>query len=473
MLVPLFVLSLAAPPAVGGDPKVKEALELATAWLEAQRAFDQIPGVSAAIVHDQEVLWAGGFGAADLASGRPAGAETVYSICSISKLFTSVALMQQRDLGRLRLDDPVSKHLPWFHLARTEGEGEVTVEGLLTHASGVPRESDFPYWTGEFHFPTHEEIVRRVSEQAALDEPERHFQYSNLGLTLAGEVAAAAAKQPYDLLIRERVLAPLGLKSTTPEMPDAERGKRLAVGYSSLSRAGRREALPFFKTNGIAPAAGFASTASDLARFAAWQLRLLSNGGEELLRATTLREMQRIHWAEPDLEPTWGLGFAIWRDGEKSFVGHGGSCPGYRTQLLIQPGERVAVVFLANAQGVDADAYAQRLYDLVAPAIRDAVKEPGKARSTDASLQLYAGTYDDWPWQGETIVRPWKDGLAMISVPSMQPTKEMVTLRKTGEHLFRRVRKDDSLAEEFRFEIGPDGRPTRYLRHSNPSRRLR
>src|SRR5262245_8253018 len=284
MITPLVVaLSLAAPaPEVGSDPKVKEALELATAWLEAQRAFDQIPGVSAAIVHDQEVLWSGGFGAADLASGTTAGADTIYSICSISKLFTSVALMQQRDLGRLRLDDPVSRHLPWFRLARAEGEGEVTVEGLLTHASGVPRESDFPYWSGEFRFPTREEIVRRVAEQPALYAPERHFQYSNLGLTLAGEVASAAAKQPYDALVRQRVLEPLGMSSTTSEMPEAERGKRLATGYSSLSREGKREALPFFRTNGISPAAGFASTASDLARFAAWQLRLLSKGGEEI-----------------------------------------------------------------------------------------------------------------------------------------------------------------------------------------------
>jgi CubicO group peptidase (beta-lactamase class C family) len=475
MITPLVVaLSLAAPaPEVGSHPKVKEALELATAWLEAQRAFDQIPGVSAAIVHDQEVLWSGGFGAADLASGTPAGADTIYSICSISKLFTSVALMQQRDLGRLRLDDPVSRHLPWFRLARAEGEGEVTVEGLLTHASGVPRESDFPYWSGEFRFPTREEIVRRVAEQPALYAPERHFQYSNLGLTLAGEVASAAAKQPYDALVRQRVLEPLGMSSTTSEMPEAEHGKRLATGYSSLSREGKREALPFFRTNGISPAAGFASTASDLARFAAWQLRLLSKGGEEILRATTLREMQRIHWAEPDLEPTWGLGFALWREGERSFAGHGGSCPGYRTELLVQADDRVAIAFLANAQGVPARAYAQRLYDLVAPAVRSAVKEPGKAKASEPGLLLYAGTYDDWPWGGETIVRPWEDGLAMIAVPTMQPLKEMVKLKQAGEHRFRRMRKDESLAEEFLFEIGPDGRPARYVHHSNPSRRLR
>jgi len=82
----------------------------------AQRAYDQIPGVSAAIVHDQQVLWAGGYGMADVAAKRPAAPTRFYSICSISKLFTSIAVMQQRDAGKVRLDDPVSRHLPWFRI---------------------------------------------------------------------------------------------------------------------------------------------------------------------------------------------------------------------------------------------------------------------------------------------------------------------------------------------------------------------
>ena len=131
----LFVTGMCGPipaqtPAV--HPRVGQALELARIWLEAQRAFDQIPGVSAAIIHDQQVLWAGGYGFADLSEKRPARADTIYSICSISKLFTSVAVLQQRDAGKLRLDDPVSRFLPWFRIKPSDGESaDVTVEGLL------------------------------------------------------------------------------------------------------------------------------------------------------------------------------------------------------------------------------------------------------------------------------------------------------------------------------------------------------
>ena len=462
------------PASIARDPRVLQALDLAKAWLEGQRAYMQIPGVSAAIVRDQEVLWSGGFGSADVAAKRPATADTIYSICSISKLFTSVAVMQQRDAGKLHLEDPVAKHLSWFRLKKSEGEGDVTVEGVLTHASGIPRESDFPYWSSpDFRFPTREEIVERVGSQEALYEPESRFQYSNLGITLAGELVAATSGMSYDEYVRSRVLQPLGLRDTTTDMPEAERGKRLATGYTALYRDGTRRPLPFYSARGIAPAAGFASTVNDLGRFASWQFRLVAKGGSEVLKATSLKEMHRVHWAEPDLDTLWGLGFAIWRDDGRMFVGHGGSCPGYRSHLLIQPKDKVATVVMVNAQGVDTGLWAQRLYDIVAPAVGEAVKEPGKAKLPDRELSRYIGSYDAQPWAGEVVVIPWQDGLAVLEVPTMNPVKELDRFKKTGEHRFRRIRKDDSLGEEIVFEIGPDGRATRYTQHSNHYRRIR
>lgn len=462
------------PAAVRDDPRVQTALELARTWLEGQRAYEGIPGVSAAIVHDQEVLWSGGFGYADREAKREATADTIYSICSISKLFTSVAVMQQRDAGRLRLDDPVGRHLPWFGLKRTEGEGDVTVEGLLTHASGLPRESDYPYWSDPtWPFPTRAQLMETVRKQEALYAPATHYQYSNLGIALAGEVAAAAAGVPYDAYVKRAILDPLAMDSTTTQMPAGERGKRLAVGYAAPDREGRRAPLAFFTAGAIGPAAGFASTPLDLARFASWQFRLLARGGTEVLKATTLREMHRIHWVEPDFETTWGLGFWVARRDDKVFVGHGGSCPGYRTQLLMRPEDRIATVFMANAQGVAAAAWAQRLYDIVAPAVKAAVKEPGKGKAPDPALRPYVGAYSVAPWGGEIAVLPWEDGLAVIDVPSMEPVKEMTRLRRTGEHTFRRVRKDDSLAEEIVFVMGADGRATHFQRHSSRWPRVR
>jgi hypothetical protein len=256
-------------------------------------------------------------------------------------------------------------------------------------------------------------------------------------------------------------------------MPEAERGKRLATGYTALDREGERRPLAFFSARGIGPAAGYASTVGDLGKFASWQFRLLEKGGGEVLKATTLREMYRIHWAEPDFETLWGLGFEVWKDESKMFVGHGGSCPGYRAHLLLMPVEKVATTIMANGQGVATEKYAQRLYDIVAPAIRDAVKEPGKAKTPDPSLRNYAGAYDVQPWGGEVAVLPWEDGLAMLELPTMDPVKGLDRFKKVGEHRFRRIRKDDSLGEEIAFEIGPDGRATQFTQHSNRFPRIR
>jgi len=200
-----------------------------------------LPGVSLAVVRDQEILYARGFGHAHLETKSPATAKTMYSICSISKLFTGVAVMQQRDAGKLRLDDPVSKHLPWFAIGGVpDGAPPVTVFGLLTHSSGLPRESDVPYWTGPaFPFPPAEAVREKVGGQEMLYRPETVFQYSNLGLTLAGEVAAAAAGRPWADLVRGGILEPLGMKDTETDHRDRWRGNRLASGYTSLRRDGR------------------------------------------------------------------------------------------------------------------------------------------------------------------------------------------------------------------------------------------
>ncbi len=467
MLIVIFIRPAYPVQDIVKDPRVKAALEAAKIWLEAQRAYDRIPGVSGAIVHDQQVLWSGGYGLADLAQESPATAGTIYSICSISKLFTSIAVMQLRDSGRLRLDDPVEKHLPWFKIQKTAPEGpEITIEGLLTHASGLPRESEFPYWTApDYIFPTREQVKEKVASQQTLYPAERYFQYSNLGITLAGEIVAAVSAEPFDQYVKNHILAPLGMTSTTPEIPADQRGIRLATGYSILTRGGEPKAMPFFQVRGIAPAAGFASTAEDLARFACWQFRLLGKGGTEILNANTLREMYRIHWVEPDFETTWGLGFSVWRRDGKIFVGHGGSCPGFRSSVLFRPEEKVAAIFLSNAHEAPSETLAQCLYDLVAPAIKDAIKNPADAKKPDAGLNQYLGTYK--AWSGELAVIIWEGGLAAMDLPTRNPLKAITKLKKTGKNTFRRIRDDEELGEEIVFEMGPDGRAARLKWDSN------
>jgi CubicO group peptidase (beta-lactamase class C family) len=476
IVIVIFSSVPTAAQSVADHPRVKQALKLVEVWLDAQRAYQQIPGISAAVVHDQQLVWSGGFGFSDIERKTPATPATIYSICSISKLFTSIGVMQLRDEGKLRLDDPVARHIPWFKIKRGDPHSpEITVEGLLTHSSGLPRESDFPYWTGpDFTFPSREQIMERIAGQETLYPAETYFQYSNLGITLAGELITSVSGEAYDSFVRRRILDPLGLKSTTSEMPEKERGSRLATGYSAIRREGTRVAVPFFSARGIAPAAGYASNVEDLARFASWQFRLLDRkGGEDVLKTNTLREMQRVHWVDPDLETMWGLGFSVWRSDGKVFVGHGGSCPGFRTQLLLKPEEKVGTVFMANAQGVNTTEFAQRMYDIVAPAIKAAVKpSAGDAKQQSGALSAYTGNYETG-FAGEIAIVEWEEGLAVLSLPSMDPVRGLTKLKKVGDHTFRRIRKDEALGEALVFEMGPDGRAVRMIWNSNQFRRTR
>jgi CubicO group peptidase (beta-lactamase class C family) len=457
---------------VAKDPRVIQALSLLETWASSEQAYRRLPAVSMAVVHDQQLLWSKGFGLAHVESKTPAGPATMYSVCSISKLFTSIAVMQQRDAGRVRLDDPVARHLSWFRPQQADGAPPVTVFGLLTHSSGLPREAEVPYWTGPaFAFPPREKLIESASAPAMLYRPEVHFQYSNLGLTLAGEVAASAAGRPWSELVRTGILDPLGLKDTQPEHQDRFRGNRLASGYTAPRRDGSREKVPPYQLRGIAPAAGFTSTVEDLGRFASWQLRLLGTGKTEVLSADTLREMQRVQWMENDWKTSWGLGFEIWRSGEKTFVGHGGYCPGYQSHLLLQTGDKVATVFMTNTNGVDAKAYAQKAYDIVASAIGKAGSDPGGAKRPDPALARYAGRYDNWT-AGEIHVLPWEDGLALVTLPAVDPLKALVKLKPSGEHRFLRVRDDGDLGEEIRFEVDEAGVPVKLWRFANYATRV-
>jgi len=481
---------------LAADPGVQEAVAVVETWLEAQRAYERIPSFSAAVVHDQETVWDAARGMAHPEEGTAATPETLYSICSISKLFTSVGVLQLRDEGLLALNDPVSDHLSWFDLEqRWPGSPPITVERILTHSAGLPRESNHPYWSAafDFDFPTRDEIIEGLAEQQTLYPSRKYFQYSNLGLTLAGEIVRERSGMDYHTYVRERILTPLGMDDTFSEIPEEHRGGRLATGYSAPTRDGHREPVVFFQARGIAPAAGYASTARDLARFASWQFRL--NGapdepvpGTEVLHPHTLDEMHRVHYVDPEFDTYWGLGFSVNRRNGETFVGHGGSCPGFRSQLVLQKDRKVGVAFMANTM-VSAGTYAYGIYDLMAEALEGAAEDEGEettaaaggdagaGRNPSGSMTLelddYVGTYSSQPWGQETAVVLWQGKLALLSLPTLDPRGALETVEHREGDVFHFVLDDGEAGPDLVFERGPDGAVTGYRVHGNLSPRVR
>src|SRR5262245_13829537 len=245
---------------VSDNPAVRSAIDLYAAWIESQLAYSGVPALSAAIVHDQELVWARGFGLAHVERQEPATPDTLYRIASITKLFTATALLQLRDAGKLRLDDPLTTHLPWFAIQRAQADAEpITIRHLLTHAAGLPREAAFPYWA-DGQFPTTAEIRAALGGQRPPLAPGVRWKYSNLGLTLAGEIVAAASGQAYAAYVRERILEPLGMRETLVESPAADH-PRLAAGYTRrLPDGAPRQRAPHTDTRGLTPAANITTS---------------------------------------------------------------------------------------------------------------------------------------------------------------------------------------------------------------------
>lgn len=442
------------------DPDVASRLRLFEIWVDEQMTYHHQPGISIGVVHDDDLVWAKGFGLRDVERRMPATPQTVYRIASITKTFTATAIMQLRDAGRLQLDDPVRAHLRWFEYQnRFPDAPVVTIRHLLTHTSGLPRESDYPYWTDR-QFPTRREMIETLRTQESVFEPETRFKYSNLGLALAGEVVAAVSGEPYDEYVRRNILEPLGMRSTSVRTDAIDRAN-LATGYGILAADGTQPLAPETDSKGLTPAANMASTVEDLARFVSAQFRDDPSEGSRILRGSTLREMHRAHWLEPDWSSGRGLGFGVWRQGERTLVGHAGWVAGYRTQIAFDPVAEIGVIVLTNSDQRGPSAYVSEAFDLVVPALEEALAEEPRVASV-AEPELYVGTYHD-PDGWLTDILLWDGGLVMYGhgyPPTSDPQAGLTELTPEGEHAFRMTGENGN-GELVVFEMRSDGRVAR------------
>ena len=440
------------------DARVRNAIDLLSAWIEAQMAYAGQPGLSIGIVHDQELVWAAGFGRASLDPQRAATPDTLYRIASITKLFTATAILQLRDAGRLKLDDPVAEHLPWFAIGQPHADAPViTIRHLLTHTAGLPREAAYPYWT-DGEFPTMEQIRARLPQQRAALPTETEWKYSNLALALAGEIVAVASGRPYVDYVDQHVLTPLGMKRTFVATPPADHPD-LATGYLRRLPAGGRTPAPHTDGRGITAAANMTTCVSDLARFAMLQFRSGAAGGAQILKGTTLREMQRPHWVEPEWGAGWGLGFRLLRQHGKTYAGHGGSLRGYRTQLQLCPADRLGVIVLTNADDGDPMKFVDKAFQWVAPAIQAVAARP--PTTPPEGWERYAGKYRN-TW-GDVQVLVVEGRLAMLDPSLPDPMPFVIYLHPTGPNTFRMESRNGftSHGELLVFELDTAGRVQR------------
>jgi len=439
-------------------------------WLNAQRDFDKLPGISVAIVQDQEIIYKKGYGYADLDKKVPMKPETIFSICSISKLFTSIAIMQLWEQGTLRLDDSLSALLPDFRINQQYAETvPISVRSMLTHSSGLLRDADSSWNDPNFYFQTSEELKKSISEKQTLYPSSTYFQYSNIAMSLLGEIVSQKTGKKYNDYVEANVLKPLGLNNTHPYLPEKLWRSELATGYSASYRDGNRKMQPFFKTNAIAPAAGYSSNVIDLAKFVSWQFRVLSGSRPEVLRPSTLKEMQRVQWISPDKKLTWGLGFSIAYDANGVVTtGHDGSCPGYVSVVMADLKKKLGVTVMINAQGVDVYKYSNQIFSLLNKTI------PEDTTTKNIDLTGYKGSYDNYAWSGETVVFPFKGKLIVLGLPTNTPADNIREYQYISKDTFRRIRSDDkTLGEELKFERDVNGNIKSFISFSRRQNKIK
>jgi CubicO group peptidase (beta-lactamase class C family) len=373
---------------IASDPDVLGAARLFTAWLEGQMLDRGLPGVAIGVVSDQDLVWATGYGFADTAARTPMTPRTKFRMASHSKLFTATAVMQLREQGKVRLDDPVSKYLPWFKVVPADPDDPpITIEELLTHSSGLPREAG-AHWT-TFDFPTPDELRELLPARHAPFAPETRWKYSNLAYSVAGMIVEKVSGQTWADYVHREIFEPLGMHASSVD----KNVDGLAVGYGRRMPDGSRVTQPFIDARGMAAATGVTSTVDDMAKFASAQFRKGRRGGAQILSTGSLREMHRVRVLENNWTQGSAIGFAVRKVGDKVYVSHGGSYPGYQTNTMLWPESKVAVIVLTNADDGSPAAIATELMNTVGQAVAKAAAKPPATLTWDPSWSRFAGLY--------------------------------------------------------------------------------
>lgn len=177
----------------------KNAATLTNVWLSAQQEYEKIPSITAAVVKDQEVLWQGIFGWANTEQKVVVNANTTYSICSTSKIFTATAIMQLIDEGKLQLDDKIKDLLPELSfIQKYPHSNAIKIKDLLTHRSGLPRDTNHGYWGGPDHpFPSKKAFYNSLAQQETTNLVGERASYSNVGYALLGLIIEKVTKTTY------------------------------------------------------------------------------------------------------------------------------------------------------------------------------------------------------------------------------------------------------------------------------------
>jgi CubicO group peptidase (beta-lactamase class C family) len=388
-IVPTSLLLLVA----GHTPRVAAAAVATGEWASKLHpvmaqlfATGMAPGMSVAAVKDGELVYAEGFGVADVDEGKPVNADTQFYIASTTKSFTAFAAALLAHRGGPRLDAPLSKLLPDARLHDSLAAGEITLRDLLTHTHGIANDGPVSYRYSYSGGATEAELRSLLREHAPAATG-RAFRYGNIGYNVAGMVIDGADRRGWKEVLDREIFRPAGMSRTTAYASKAD-GANLAMPHHVTPTGFRR--VPFVKIDETMHAAGgHLSTARDLARWVAVHLQQGRLDGRQLFPASVVAETHQLHTTQEGKSRDyarhgWGLGWDLATHEGDTLVSRFGSFYGsYHSHVSFMPARGVGVVVLLNDGGPGA-----ALSTLVANLLYDALLErPGLEERAAAALQ--------------------------------------------------------------------------------------
>jgi serine beta-lactamase-like protein LACTB, mitochondrial len=337
----LVILLLASIPAASQTTQLPaDKIEKIEKAISAEMSRQNIPGLSAAIVTDRKLRWANGYGLADLENYVPAKSTTVYRLGSISKTITAVAVMQLVERGKLDLDAQIQKYCPDF----PQKQWPVTARQLLGHLAGV-RQGD-----GEFlstrHYNSVSDGLSMFKDDPLLHEPGTKFLYTTHGYAVLGCAVEGASGMKFADYVLANIFKPAGMD--TMRVDDVfEIIPNRAQGYFK-TQGGQLRNSTLADTSYKIPGGGFCSTVIDLARFA------IAVQSASLVKQETLDQMWARQKTRDGKETVYGLGWGITERNSLKEIQHGGAQQRVSTYLYMIPEKGLAVVIMANMEGVGA-----------------------------------------------------------------------------------------------------------------------
>ena len=311
-----------------------------------------VAGMSVALIKDGQVESVCGYGLRNVEEDLPMTGDTVMPIGSVTKTFTSLALAMLADEGKLDWDEPVKTYIPWLELHDQILTDNVTARDLMCHRTGTPKYDLQAIYAAP---DDKKEMVRSLKYLQTSAAFRTTFQYSNQMVSLAGYLVDVLAGKPYEDFVRERIFAPLGMKSSDFEISSLGKYEKTSKGYVFANDMFIQP--PAMHLGAFAPSGAIVSSAEDMAKFALFQLGDGTWEGERLVSEAMMQEMHKhqmigtpYFW---DFEETqcaeYGLGWFtdIYRG--RKLINHGGNTNGFSAQMTLLPEDDFAIVALSNA----------------------------------------------------------------------------------------------------------------------------